>query len=350
MESPETDDKRWQRSVNEGSPVAESPAIKHLLLLWLQEAIDSIGQSLGIPALHVPSDGVVENGVKAGDLALYQVKDETKILYVSSIAFKLSKLWGIPITDIATAIARELSDSNVALNTDSEPYFMVRVVSPGLIHLQLSDLGISAWLQRLVEDGKSKVKSQKSKENWSLVISHCSLVILPHSPTPPLSHSPTLPLPHPKSHIFAVQYAHARCCSLLRLAHREGAIALVEPDPDSSPAYWCLVSPNPIPWLTSDKKLRLVHPAERALISYLFALVDNIYCPHPSGREINWEKTALALSDLFETFYSRCRIWGEVKKEDLCLAQARLGLLVVTQTLLRLVLQDFLGVFAPLEL
>nr|WP_275994409.1 DALR anticodon-binding domain-containing protein [Argonema antarcticum] len=233
---------------------------------------------------------------------------------------------------------------------------MVKVVAPGLIHFQLSDLGISAWLQRLVGHGKSKVKS--------LPCPPCPPCPppLPHSPTPPLPHSPTPPLSTQhsalstqysalkESQLFAVQYAHARCCSLLRLAHREGAIALVEPDRDTSPARWSLVSPNPIPWLTSDKKLRLVHPAERALISHLFALQDNIYCPYPSGREINWEKTALTLSDLFETFYRRCRIWGEVKKEDLCLAQARLGLLVVTQTLLRLVLQDFLGVFAPLEL
>ncbi|MCL1464384.1 DALR anticodon-binding domain-containing protein [Argonema galeatum] len=333
MESQESDDKGRQSSVNEGSPVAEYPAIKHLLLVWLQEAIDSIGQSLGIPAPHIPSDAVVENGVKAGTLALYQVKDETKILYVSSIALKLSKLWGIPILDLATAISEELSHSNVVQNTDSERYCMVEVIAPGLIHLQLSDLGISAWLQRLVGHGKSKVKSQKSKEKGD------KEEIIAHSR-----------LSHPKSHIFAVQYAHARCCSLLRLAHREGAIALVEPDRDTSPAHWGLVSPNPIPWLTSDKKLRLVHPAERALICHLFALQDNLYCLYPLGREINWEKTALALSDLFETFYSRCRIWGEVKREDLCLAQARLGLLVVTQTLLRLVLQDFLGVSAPLEL
>jgi arginyl-tRNA synthetase len=53
---------------------------------------------------------------------------------------------------------------------------------------------------------------------------------------------------------------------------------------------------------------------------------------------------------VFLTFYSQCRIWGEVKTATPQLAQARLGLILATQPLLHLLLQDLLGVPAPLEL
>ena len=60
-------------------------------------------------------------------------------------------------------------------------------------------------------------------------------------------------------------------------------------------------------------------------------------------------KVALSLSESFEEFSKHCRIYGEVKKTPQ-LAQARLGLVAVTQKLLRSLLQDDLGVSAPVEL
>ena len=52
----------------------------------------------------------------------------------------------------------------------------------------------------------------------------------------------------------------------------------------------------------------------------------------------------------WEEFFKHCRIWGEVKTKTPKLAQVRLGLVAVTQKLLRSLLQDSLGVCAPMEL
>ncbi|WP_228061403.1 DALR anticodon-binding domain-containing protein [[Phormidium] sp. LEGE 05292] len=146
--------------------------------------------------------------------------------------------------------------------------------------------------------------------------------------------SPQSPIPSSQS-LFSVQYAHARCCSLLRLAQADGK--------------WGAIAPDAIPWLNEMGQLRLTHPAERSLISQLFSALDAMYCP-ASSKNPNWEKLAQGISLSWEKFYRQCRLWGEVKTETPELAQARLGLLMATQTMLQLLLEEYLGISAPLEL
>nr|WP_255512169.1 DALR anticodon-binding domain-containing protein [Planktothrix sp. FACHB-1355] len=306
--------------------------------------MDLLSQKLGIADPDIGFDRDVQGWNATGTFDVYQFQDKTQILYVSPIALRLSKLSRIPTADLAGAIVDELYGLGEERYPEIKLYFTIKVAERGWIHWHLSDLAISAWLQGLVEgegleSQKSKVKSQKKKalgqggrgEKVASVLS-------------------TEGVANQDSAIFTIQYAHARCCSLLRMAHREGAIALAEADAEMTPTHWCIVSPKPIPWLTGEKKLRLIHPAERTLISSLFVLLDTLYCPSSSGRAIDWQKIALDLGQTFETFYSRCRIWGEVKTEDPHLSQARLGLFAATQPFLRLLLEDFLAVSAPLEL
>lgn len=272
-------------------------------------------------------------------IPLHRAKDDNRVLYVSGIALQLSGTMNIPPLEIATALSSKLvvdvanlvcrgkSSPGVAVSQD----FTVQVVPPGWIHLELTDSAIAAWLQSL---------SQVDLGRWGDE----------ETTTQPPNHPTTSPPLSGSSRLFAVQYAHARCCSLLRLAHSEGLIMLKEPEPDNSPRVFLAVAPNPIPWLNCDQKLRFCHPAERALIAQLVGLVDSLYYPCPSRQTVDWEKAALNLSQAFQTFYSCCRIWGEVKIQTLHLAQARLGLIIITQAVLRLLLQDMCGVWAPLEL
>ncbi|MDZ8226855.1 DALR anticodon-binding domain-containing protein [Nostoc sp. ChiVER01] len=239
--------------------------------------------------------------------------------------------------ELASAIASDISGI-------CGDVFSVQIVPPGLIHFELTNSTLATWLQSLVEGSGEEAREQGAQEK---------IPLCPLHPAPLPLHSPLPPAPRPSAssvpNLFSVQYAHARCCSLVLLAHREGLIKLREPVPNTSPAFWSVISPNPLPWLNGDGTLRLNHPDERRLISELIQVVDNIECPDVKGS-VKWEKVALSLSEAFEKFWCNCRIWGEVKITSLELAHARLGLLMATQSVLRFMLEENLGVFAPLEL
>lgn len=134
--------------------------------------------------------------------------------------------------------------------------------------------------------------------------------------------------------LFPVQYAHARCRSLLNLAEESG---LIEPTERSFRGkIWSWNKPNPVP----SRPFFLTHPPETDLIAQLFLIVDALEC----AKEVDWVKLALNLSNTWEEFYRKSRIWGEVELE---LAQGRLALMALTEYFLRTLLQERIGV-APL--
>jgi len=316
------------------------PAAKRFLLFWLQRILNTVAHQQNlIPSLLLSDEQNIitqkddldtskskakynqatEELVTKSNLSLTRVQEDTVVLYSCAIAFKVSQSWGTSPIDIATQIGDHFSYlSNQELSDDPKKYFTLKVIPPGWLHLQLTDLGIATWLQSLAEE-MGRWGDGEMGENNSTTFS-----------TPPTPLPPYLP-----TSLFSVQYAHARCCSLLRLAAREGK--------------WGAIAPEAIPWLNENGQLRLTHPAERNLISQLFSALDALYCPE-SSKKLNWEKLAQEISFSWENFYRQCRIWGEVKTEALELAQARLGLLMATQAMLQLLLEDCLGVSAPLEL
>ncbi|MEH2275464.1 MAG: DALR anticodon-binding domain-containing protein [Nostoc sp.] len=301
--------------------------------------------------------------VKDEKIPLYKDRDEGRVLYISSVALQLSKSQNRKAMELASAIASDLSKT-------CGDVFSVQIVPPGWIHFELTHCTLAAWLQSLAVESLGEQGAEGKEVIFNSPLcpqQRASLPFVPNTtlgeaaPTTPgpssvrvascreaemLSTSTQYPMPNS---LFAVQYAHARCCSLVLMAHREGLIKLREPVPNTSPAFWSVIFPNPLPWLNCDGTLRLNHPGERRLIAELVQVVDNIECPDISGS-VKWEKVALNLSQAFENFWSNCRIWGEVKITSPELAQARLGLLMATQSVLRYVLEENLGVFAPLEL
>lgn len=249
------------------------------------------------------------------EIPLNRGKNRARVLYVSAIALKLAKTW----QETPQAIAAQLVET---LQPLCYPNFAVKVARAGMIEIELTDAGLAVWLQRLAQ------------------------IPLPVPEYPTLS-------PVVRDRLFPIQYSHARCCSLLRMAGRDRLISIAHPDIATATQNWSLAAPNPIPWVDEGDRLRLVHPVESNLISQLLTVLDNlspIWDEETREKPVNYFKLANSLSEAFQTFYSQCRIWGEVKTEQPKLAQARLGLVLATQSLLRFILEELLSAIAPIEL
>jgi arginyl-tRNA synthetase len=250
------------------------------------------------------------------EIPLNLAKNRERVVYVCAIALKLAKTW----QETPQAIAAQLVET---LQPLCWPDFSVKVARAGMIELELTDAGLAFWLQRLAQ--------------ISLPVPEYRIL------------SPVVCA----DRLFPIQYSHARCCSLLRMADRDQLIAIAQPDVTTAPQIWSLAAPNPIPWVDKGDRLRLVHPAESNLISQLLIVLDNLFPileVEKREKPVNYLKLANNLSEAFQMFYSQCRIWGEVKTEQPKLAQARLGLVLATQSLLRFILEELLSAVAPLEL
>lgn len=244
-------------------------------------------------------------------IPVYRAKDCYCVMYISSVAFVLSKTLNVPPLEIAAAIASYLHQAQQNITA--------KVVTPGFIHIKPTAPLLANWLQTLPFLPLLLAKSIL-KEYFSFNINN--------------------------SHLFFIQHAHARCCSLLRQAEREGTIVLTEIDAQDKLSYWA--SAQPLPWLGERSQLRFCHQAEYALIGELVAVADSI-CASRDKLEC-WEQAAFNLSQAFTKFHSCCRIWGEVKLSDPQLVQARLGLILATQVILQFLLHKRLEIFAPQEL
>ncbi|MBD2296170.1 anticodon-binding protein [Anabaena sphaerica FACHB-251] len=265
--------------------------------------------------------------IKKGKVPLYQGTDGKKILYISSVALQISAADNSKVMPIVSGIAAHLS-------TTCGEIFNVKIVPPALIHIELTDPTLAAWLDNLT----GGVASLEKMGDWGLgrgeeFLNSCLL--------PPASWERE----NKNQLLFDIQYTHARCCSLIQLADREGLIKLKKSISDDE----SFIPAQPIPWLDCEQKLRFHQPDEVRLIHQLVKMVDDLVFPD-SSSSVYWETAAVKLSKAFDSFWCNCRIWGEVKTNSPELAQARLGLLIATQLVLRSVLETKLGVFAPLEL
>jgi len=190
--------------------------------------------------------------------------------------------------------------------------------------LKLKDLSIANWLSYLIS-----VPLKGDRQKFQVDVDYKSRETI---------------------NLFPIEYSHARCCSLLRMGERDGLITLAPTTSENYSQFWFIHIPESIPWQKSNGQLLFLHDAEYELIAEIASTLDYIYCVSSAKKSISWEKVANSLSTAFQTFYSHCRIWGEVKVETPELAQARLGLVLATQSVLRFLLEERLGRKAPLEL
>jgi arginyl-tRNA synthetase len=288
--------------------------------------------------------GIANLGLSANHpiaVPIQPIKTNAGRVYASSVALQLARQSDHSAVELAQRI---ISPS------PNQP--QVCLQASGWIHCPFSDGAIAGWLQDLsqippqlvtfpVESDPGESEGLPGNEHGGVLLS--------------------------EQIIFKLQYAHARCCSLLRLADRDRLLQLVEPNPASSPRLWRI--PTAIPWLTPCGQLRLVHPQEQSLIQQLLEFPGSLtgrdryslgqsslgqtipvtLVPWPPAARIV-ERQMQLLCERFEGFYRHCRIWGEVKQAQPELAIARLGLVVATQSVLKFCLQDLLNLDSPLEL
>lgn len=261
------------------------------------------------------------------NIHLHKSRDLNRVLYISGVALQQKKSQNLYSMKLVQEIV-------CYLWTNYDQELKVEIVSPGLIYIEPTPCLLAAFLQYL-----------SSGEFWNEIKRHENRSISSHrysSSDKYLSWSKAcLSQKLINSHAsFALQYAHARCCSLMQLGAAEELINL-----GVGSTSWAIIQPSEIPWLGEEGRLRFVNPAEFCLMSKLIETLDNLDSSCV-GRTVKWENIALGLSQSFESFWSNCRIWGEVKINHRELAQARLGLIAIARSVFERVIEEKLGLIA----
>jgi hypothetical protein len=282
------------------------------------------------------SSGLDTEGNRSTRLVPYRPQDATGVVYRYAIALSLSPGSGWSPFNVARVLVASLPDDF------NHSQWRVEVLPSGWIEFALSDRAIALWLQDILCAA------------WSW---RGEVELTPNPETLATDQSPRqASVVHLGGNgirdgkIGGVQYAHARCCSLLRLGHREGLIELDGSQDKSPPWQW--LHPHPVPWSIPPAKsapdaarLSFNRPEEERLIGRVSEAVDALL----GALEGDRLKVALRMSEAFLEFERDCRIWGRVKIDAPELAIARLGLVAVTQIVCAQLLQQ-LGVERLIEL
>ena len=317
--------------------------LQKALQIWEKEQLFLQSQQLRETTYSIfASDPLVGEHLKfnlPSEMPLNRVKADTQISYVSAIALKLA---GNRSRAEAMSIALEIREGweqMVAIGSKKNTLnawdkiwqtTTVQVDSSGWIYLKLAEQGIAEWLQTLAH-----------------LQTYCNN--LDQSTSTVAKNAPYIRDSTSKFHIC---YVHARCCSLLRSAVRDNLI-------DAHSHNFTLREQNLI-------LFNLRHPAEQHLVSQMVTVLDSLavadnwaISDNPDGLNgatiaqippaLIW-RSAQELSHSFEAFHKSCRIWGEVVQADPQLAQMRVGLVLITQKILQSLLEEGLGIAAPVEL
>lgn len=295
-------------------------ALHQLLVNWLQKSNRDF--QLGLSAPVEASAGNQSNQdlpslvfLHSKDIPLnrikfdHQVSDDSgaagqSLHYVSALAFKVAQVHHQPSAVLAEAISINFQQLQTSTETPDQllQKFTVSLAEPGWLHFRLSESGIAEWLQQLLET------------------THHSL---------PVDLPRVTEIDRHAASVWPLLLAHSRCGVLLRQANQMGLD---------------LSSPG---WLDATGALRCRHSAEWQLIGQICDTLDDLVKPQMTIQQTF--KLAVGFSEAFQTFDARCRIWGELRSDPL-LAEVRLSLVQISQYLLRLLLEQKLGLTAPLEL
>lgn len=266
-----------------------------MLLVSKYTSIKQLVYSQIVTALSIYLQEENLSNFKSDAIARVEKRAECKLLYRSSLALKMSKVCGIGVWELAANLASHLA-------IDAEQQWLVRVSESGWIEIEVMPGLIAIWLQSWI--GFSSENSENIEQQTEF---------------PPMTMR------------FDAQYAHARCCGLVRLAIREGLILPVD-------------SEIPIPWCDRDM-LHFQELGEWNFLGNLIDATDAIACEENASVQY-WQRYAQNLSMAFESFWRECNIFGISKTNNKELALARLGLIMVAQRVLHKLLTTKLGQIA----
>jgi hypothetical protein len=268
-------------------------------------------QSLTFPFARLSIRGILQQGLSAiapAEISAYRLKHPTQAIYRSRLACQLAR------QQFGEELLTKLAVT--PLNIDNAQFltFALEIGEFGSLDFHLSDRSFALWLEQLPQH-LCQLKQSNTEEFKENSDDFCFL-----------------------------QYAHARCCSLLRLGHREGLIQLL--DPTCSQSGWQWQTPASLTWLDGEDKFLLAEASERHLTLQFLAVADAI----DSNRGANWRRLAADLSEAVLAVEGCCRILGEIRQKSPELCQCRLKLLALSQLLLQVLLEEKLGMAAPRKL
>lgn len=292
-----------------------------LLRMRLHQAVDCQSAFTAVAAAEAVPITPLEGSSVERIVQVIPIKrvSTRSFVYVCAIAHRLATP-SQPVPMIAAGLVNTMQAHSDSLSVLSG--IVVQATATGWLQFELGDRAIATWLDLLLANA------------------------LPSPCLPIAATEPQVRLP--AAAIFAVQYAHARCCSLLRLAHREALITLDRLN--EAPFYWRVASPPSIPWLTSTDQLCLDHPADRSLLGHLVEALDRLSDDSPQ-RTQRILRSAQAIAQAMQVCHRLHPLWRKTGRtganRDLVVAQ--LGLLIATQRILHFLLWDGLHLCPAVE-
>lgn len=263
---------------------------------------------------------IITKNPKLQSIPLYHLKHPSKIIYRCSLACHLSKHFSISPDDIAQDLLNQLKVMESCTSNLPQLTFTVSLTPPAWIDFYLSELSIALWLEQFPRLFFSLTKPLMLEDN-----------ILERQLN--------------TTKIFSIQYNHARCCALLRLAHQDNLIKLKSSDFHDLDWFW--LHPEDINFIDyNQEQMKLItnNRREYSLIKQIITVIEELETIKPSQLC----QAVKHLSDAFWEFEKYCRIWGETKENRLEIALARLKLVAITQSLLFYLLKTKIQVI-PLQ-
>lgn len=277
-----------------------------------------------------------------------RTRDDYPIRYISPIAHRLAAKSTQSAAELSEEIVTQIlvyrsqgfkADFHPSLSKKILLELTFQATTAGYIQFEFSDQAIADYLNLLMHS-------------------------LPSHPEQPLGSWPQLlsAVPHLHPRILRLQHAHARCCSLLRLAHEKHFIQLTSQIPESGVDRWQITTSMPIPWLTATLQFRTDHATELQLIAHIVTALDTLTdwhsdCPSASTLPASTVKSVITLltaaEELSQAFHASHQHWqlmGNLRNQGRDRLQTHLGLILITQRLLYQLLQNQLGIEVPFEL